>query len=52
MINYDIIVYIRIDPKIWENGKEDITQIFDTENAYYDPLQYILFHSHGKDWIP
>lgn len=48
MAHHDVVVYLRKDPQFRDDGKEDSTQIFDSENAFYDPLQYPFFHPHGE----
>ena len=48
MAHHDVVVYLRKHPQFRDDGKEDSTQIFDSENAFYDPLQYPFFHPHGE----
>lgn len=38
VIHHDVIVYFRDKPEYHQNGKEDTTQTFDYENAFYDSL--------------
>ena len=56
VVHHDVVVYFRDKPEYRRDGKEDATQTFDSENAFYDSLQKIrtisLFLSMFPDnWI-
>ena len=48
MTHHDVIVYLRKYHQFRDDGKEDSTQIFDSENSFYDPLQYPFYHPYGE----
>ena len=39
VVHHDVIVYFRDKPEYRKDGKEDATQTFNSENAFYDPLR-------------
>lgn len=50
VVHHDVVVYFRDKPEYRKDGKEDATQTFDSENAFYDPLRKST-HGHPKSCV-